>query len=389
MGITGHLNKYTKSILLLIVLITVTSTTFAKELADIKTSVSVSTGYTDNVDLEAFNKTGSFFAQVNPNIHFERQGSRVKANLDYTLQGVANSNVSDKKTYSINNRLFANVLTEIVASSIYLNLDGTITQELLDSTKSASDDNIVGSDNLTDTYTYAINPYWEKKWENWANSKFSYNFNEVIYDSDDDEPGNNSIGQNIQLDINSGNVFNTISWAINLNYDHINYDSEPNTSSSSSLGTLGYKYSNQLSFKAYVGYEEYDEKSDNNNGSNFGAGLVWNPSRQTSLEFSAGHRYYGDAYDLSFKHQMKRLGINFSYSENITNTRNQIRNNNQSIQSTAFAIEEDQGAIEQNSPQVSVPVNDSTSSLYLSRRFSGMTVAARLEVSFLVWPLTS
>ncbi len=367
-----HLRRLVYFILTGIFLLPYGSLQAKKWLDNIDPSLSVESGYSDNIDLSE-NKTGSFYTIISPHLHIDKQGSRVRTQVDYTLQGIAYANETNASSNQVNNILYANILSELVKNSIFLDVDGTITQQVLDSSKTASDDNVSGSDNLTDTYTYSINPYWKNQWSNWANSTLSYDYNEVRYGSDSDSNSefnrnnnNNSTGQNAQLLVESGREFNQIFWNLDFDYEHINYENAPNTKSSINLINLGYHYTQQLSFQSFIGYEKYDETTGTSEGSILGVGAIWEHSQTTYVEMNIGHRFYGAAYDFTLEHTQKRWTINALYEEGVTSNRDQIRNNNSSYQTAAFAPDDD--VIDS---QTNTSLNDSNDLLYLSRRFEG------------------
>ena len=342
-----------------------------KWLDNLEPSISVESGYSDNIDLSE-NKTGSFYTIISPHLHIDTQGSRVRTQVDYTLQGIAYANETEDTGNQVNHILYANILSELVKNSIFLDVDGTITQQVLDSSKTASDDNVSGSDNLTNTYTYSINPYWKNQWSNWANSTLSYDYNEVRYGSDSNSNSefnrnnnNNSTGQNAQLLVESGREFNQVFWNLDFDYEHINYENAPNTKSSTNVIKLGYHYTQQLSFQSLIGYEKYDQTTDTREGSILGVGVIWEHSQTTYVEMNIGHRFYGAAYDFTLNHTQKRWTINLLYKEGVTSNRDQIRTNNSNFQTAAFSPDNDIDS------QTDTRFNDSNDLLYLSRRFTG------------------
>lgn len=344
----------------------------AEKLMEIEPSISMTMGYSDNIALEEKDKTGSFYSEINPGLRLKREGARVQTYLDYTMQGIYYADADDKQSNQINNQLSSRFSAELIESSLFFDLDANVSQELLDSRKSAAEDNVTGADNLTETYTYNLRPYWKGHWGDWAESRLSYSFNEVIYESGSNSASaDNSTGQNVRLALANGKAFRSLFWNLDLSHNTIRYEKRGNTRSNNSLFTLGYRYSPKLNFKSFVGYEEYNQPSENSYGSNVGLGIIWRPSPKTLLDLSVGHRFYGRSFDLSYRQNMRRFTVNLKYAESVTSTRSQIIDNNSLEQAVLFPADNVPSVSDGALPQVEIPINSNNTSLYLSKKLAG------------------
>ncbi len=377
MGMELMHNKAKLFVFLLILLSQVSI--WAKEV-DIKPSISVGVGYSDNIRLEEKNEKSSAYTRITPGIKFKREGARVKADVNYSITGLFYASENDLN--EVQHRLFANANSELVKNSIFMDLDASITQELLNNRYSASSDGVSGSQNLTQTYSYGVSPYWKKKWSNFAQSTLKYTYDEVIYDSSTNRGGNDSTRNNFSLNIESGPKFRRYFWNFNYQYNDISYDQRQNivdpvytgtvrdTTSEAYKVVLGYHYSKQLDFTYTTGYEDYDDgRSDG--GTGWRLGLNWNPTTKTSLIAEAGRRFFGKTLLMKFRHRSKKLIWNFNYNDSITDTRGQIVNNARA-QST-------------NPGSITTPLSSSFSAqYYLSRRFTGDVSYKRKKSTFKV-----
>ncbi len=323
----------------------------AKEI-EIEPTLTVGAGYSDNIDREHSNEKSSTYTSVAPGIKFSKEGSRVKSILDYTINGLFYSSESDLN--DVQHDLYANVESELVKHSIFLDLNATISQQILDNNKNASSDGVSGSNNLTQTYTYGFAPSWKKKWQNFAESTLQYDYNEVTYSGSNN--GNDSQQNKITLNVESGKKFTRYFW--NFDYDHsdVSYDRSRDTSSEAYKLKLGYHYSRKLDFTLSTGYEDYDDGRDDG-GTGWRAGVIWDPTPRTNLEFEAGHRFFGNTYLLDFKHRSRRFTWHFKYDDSITDTRSDVINNNNNQQETPDGI--------------IVPLTNFTAQYHLSRRMTG------------------
>jgi len=312
-------------------------------------AISVGVGYSDNVDQDAENEKTSSIAEVSPSLRFTKEGARIKTNLDYTLNAYAYSNGSVEDKNNTRHDLQANMQAELLQKNFFIDLDASITQEQLNKRQGDIADSQTGIDNLTETYTYGINPYWKQHWSSYADSIVSYEFNEVSF-NDTNNNGNANILSNdssenkVKMTVTNGKKFRNIVWKLDFDYSKVDYkDTLIDSKDSESkiyLAELGYQLNNEFLLISKFGYEEYEQTTDfpstDNSGSFSGLGFVWSPSSRTHLEFTFGDRFYGDAYDLIFEHQGDALGFNFSYNESVTGARDEYRENNSNTQDQFF-----------------------------------------------------
>jgi len=281
-------------------------------------SITSSLYYSDNIDSSA-SARDDFFLTVIPSINFQKDGSRVKTNLHYSITGFLYATHSDKD--EIRHRLNATAESEIVKHSIFLDLDAGIYQELLD--PDGFSDGVTGTNNLTQTYSYGFSPYWRKKWSKYAESVLRYDYNELIYDSSDLD---NSRQYNVSFDMSSGRAFTDIRWSMDYRHSETLYERNEDNITDTLRLVLTYPYSRQLDLRFTTGYEDY--------GSTYTApddgwafGIKWVPNSRNTLDLDIGHRFFGTAYRLDYNHRGKRLNWNLSYDEDVTNQRNRIREN--------------------------------------------------------------
>lgn len=368
MDITGMVttvrmsNGFLPYLLLFLLLLLSYNPLYAK---DIESNASIATTayYSDNIDLyddSDKDKENSLVFSITPSISFSKEGNRVKTNLDYSFTGLLYLFSNDNS--EVQHNLNSNIASEIVKNTLFLDLDAGISQILLNPNNYS--DNVSGTQNQTQTYTYGFSPYWTKKWGSYINSELRYNYNQIIYDHDnDDAQGNsqNSQQDNISLDISSGAIFRVISWNINYNYSNTSYEESTSygygdTTAETINLVLGYNYSRKLSVRLTTGYEDY-HSTDNisPNGVDWAIGLHWSPNPRNSLDFDIGYRFYGTSYNLNYHHVGKRFNWDVTYTEDITNQRDSIRNTNH--------------AINDNPDNINPPIasNNDNGRLYLSR----------------------
>ncbi|MCP4075698.1 MAG: TIGR03016 family PEP-CTERM system-associated outer membrane protein [Gammaproteobacteria bacterium] len=318
---------------------------------DFSSFLTVGAGYSDNINLDSTNEISTAYINVNPGIALSKEGSRVKSQLSYNVKGLFyndESQVNDAQHY-----LNANVASELVKKSIFVDLYASISQQLLDDSGYISPGGVAGSNDLTETYTYGFAPSWRKEWNNFATSLLKYNYNQVNYSGNNSD---DSTANNITLNVENSKTNSEYFW--NFDYAHTDtaYDKNEDTYSDAYKLRLGYHYSRKLSFTASSGYEDYaGDQYDGDTG--WRAGFIWTPSQRTKLEYEAGQRFFGTTYFLDLNHRSRRLTWHLKYDDSVTDSRNQIINNNDDLQ------EAPDGVIP--------PLTDFTAQYYLNRRLTG------------------
>jgi len=313
----GRVPMHKEGLLFLLFFFLLYNNLWAKEI-EAGASISSSLYYSDNIDSSATGRE-DFFLTVTPGINFQKDGSRVKSNLTYSATGFLYASHSDKD--EIRHRLNATAESEIVKHSLFLDLDAGVSQQLLDPNRYS--DGVSGSDNLTQTYTYGISPYWRKKWSKYAESVLRYNYNELKYDNSNLD---DSRQYNVSFDVSSGRAFDAILWSLDYRHSETLYERNENNIADTIRLVLTHPYSRQLDFRFTTGYEDYGS-TQVTPGDGWAFGIKWLPNARNILDLDIGRRFFGTAYKFDYEHKGKRLNWHLSYDEDITNQRDRIRSN--------------------------------------------------------------
>ncbi len=335
-------------------------------------SIEVAVDFSDNINLTDTDEISDAVLRIIPGISFNKEGARVKSNLNYYLSGLMYARETDKNT--VRQYLNANIDSELVDNSVYLDLNASISQHLLNPNRGASNDGVSGSDNLTQTYIYGLTPYWKKNWSNWLESEVRYNYNEIIFDN---KFVDDSKQQSINLKFDSSRKFNDIFWGIEFEHVETNYETLQDTSADITILTLGYHYSRKLDLVLNTGYEDYDtpQSTRNSGGSGVTVGFKWRPNTRNSLDFNFGNRFFGNTYHLDYKRRARKITWNVTYADDITDLRNQTRQN------VSFIEEDPDGVVV---PESSTAARQGQ--YYLSRRLTNNLIYA-YKKSTISWRL--
>jgi len=350
------------------------SNIYAKNNLELEKKITVGHGYSDNINLENTDKVSSQYTEINPALSLNSKSKNIEATVDYNMQGLIYH--KEDKT-NVHHNLLANTIAYLAQKSVIVQLNASVTEQLLDSTKNISSDNVSGSDNLTTTYTYSFNTTWNKKWNNTTESNFYYEHNWVNYVLDE-ENNTNSIaatttkttGDVFRLELSGNTGIEDIYWQSMLEHQEARSNTNNNTLSTIGQINLLYRYSSHLNYNLTLGHEKHQDIIRQDSGLFWESTLSWSPNAQKQLDISAGERFYGSSYGILFSSISKRLNWSLEYKEDITSTRDQLLVNTSPSQLSG--TETDSGEIAQDNTPINseIPYDNSNLSLYLAKRFT-------------------
>lgn len=283
--------------------------------------------YTDNVALAPpGHEKSEFITQINPGISLMGTGPRLKLKANYVMQNLVYAEESSRNT--MNHTLSANANAELVDNLFFLDGRAAISQQNISLLGPLAADNTNVTGNRTEVQTYSISPYLRHSFSNYASTEIRYTHDEVstggsgLLDSQADR---------IQLGLNNGSAFKTLGWGLNYSSGKTHYGNTANANiptidTEVLSGSLRYSVTPRFRLTATGGYEKnnYISIGSKPEGSFWSAGFSWAPSARTSIDASAGRRFFGDTYSLAASHRTRLTAWSLAYSEDITSTRSQF-----------------------------------------------------------------
>ena len=299
--------------------------------------ISVGTTYSDNINLAPANQAQEdLVLQVDPGISVRKRGGRLDLRLDYTAQGLMYANNSDAN--KINNLLQAFGTAELIEQNLFLDAYGSISQVPIDSsgrtdvgglgsrggTASGLDlfnnidfglpgaaelfgptgifSDIALTDNQATAHRFGISPYWRQNVGGWAEALLRYRYDNIFYDEEDgindqqiDRQTDLSDSQihTVEVNLASGRRFSALEWNIDYFYQRQKQDEEAiNTTDDGDdrrenvAGQLNYRLNPYWALLAEAGYEnnQVTDFEESRNGTYWGLGAIWSPSRFVELK---------------------------------------------------------------------------------------------------------
>lgn len=296
--------------------------------------ISVGATYSDNIRLAPSNEAeGDLVLQVDPGISVRKQGGGLEVRFDYTAQGLLYTQQGEAK---LNNKLLGFGTAELYQDHLFLDAYGSISQVPVSSGGRVDAGNLgVGGSSsfatglfgnlnlglpggadifsptglfsdiaLTGDQTTATNvglsPYWRQNFGGWAEALLRYRYNWAGFGQEADSNGQRGASdgdtQSVDVNLKSGRRFSQLNWSFDYSRQQQdlrdnNDDQQAGTGRSSdstqesAVGRMDYRLSRKWALQAEAGYENNDLATfeDNRNGSYWGLGAIWAPSRFFSL----------------------------------------------------------------------------------------------------------
>jgi uncharacterized protein (PEP-CTERM system associated) len=276
--------------------------------------------YTDNVNQSPSNTEDSLILTVTPNFTLRTEGSRrLNATIQYGLTGVARFGGGDSTDLFHN--LNAAGTAELVEDFFFLDASARVSQELISLTGSPADATI-NPDNRATTGSYSLSPYVQRRLSSFADFQARYTISGALFE---DNVASDLLSNAFNVSLTSGTRFDALSWGLSYDYRDVSARDTDVFDNSYTYDrfnlSLGYALTRKFRLIGNVGQERvrYDAASaEDIDDTVWNAGFAWNPNRRTSLQATAGERFFGNTYDVSGEYRTKVSSWRLSYTEDVS-----------------------------------------------------------------------
>jgi uncharacterized protein (PEP-CTERM system associated) len=289
-------------------------------------SIGLTETWTDNVNLQsdALAK-GQFVTESTPGFVLATNGPRLKlaassqwhffAYRDKTIPDIHDS----QRQYQLDAR--ATVLDEL------LFLDAAASggpQGISAFGPQPGASNLYALGNRTEVNTWRISPYLRQRFGSNADLTLRYTRDGV--DTGVRNLFGSSVGSNVNLDLASGKAWHTLGWGLTYSRQDLDNKLYGASSSQNAAANLRYRLSSTLSATASGGYDKFDYQAlgGRTAGRSWTVGTIWTPSQRTTVQASAGRRYFGQTGSLLASLRSRRSVWSVSYSDDVTTSRQQF-----------------------------------------------------------------
>ncbi len=317
-------------------------------------SLAVSERYSDNVNLGTTGREETdWITEISPRISLHRSGARIKANVDYSLQGLLYANDSDRNT--VRHHLNGQSSAELIDNLLFFDTGARISQELVNQASNGGLGDGVGAGNTTSVASYTLSPYIKHRIGSIANLDARIAHDGVFI-------GNAGFSDTdttrYSLAANSGTYFLPFSWSASYSKtDTSNSGALADSGSERAAANARYQLSRKFGLLAQASMEKNDFTGVNaaiRDYSSYGLGAFYSPSRRISLDvyynksdtgnFVSGSatlnptlrtsinaastkRAFGRSHSLNLAHRTRKSNWSLSYLDDLTTSQQQFRTN--------------------------------------------------------------
>lgn len=268
---------------------------------------------TDNVSPGTKLEASDRITELAPGIRIVGQSARAKLNLDYSVKQLnyGRNTRGDQTQQELNG--IANL--EMIDKLLYLDLSGIINQQAISAFGVQSPEYAI-NDNLTETSTFRISPYFKGRLGGVANYEGRYSRTRAH--SKSSSVADKDIGD--WRGTLSGDFRATkFGWRLEAGRQNYDFEGGRGTESTNWRGMLGYQLTQELRFAASLGRESNDFVSaDKQSWRIHGFGVDWQPGPRTQLSVFREKRFFGVGHSVTLSHRMRRSILKYSDSRDIS-----------------------------------------------------------------------
>jgi uncharacterized protein (PEP-CTERM system associated) len=293
-------------------------------------TIAVNETLTNNLFLTSTNKTSDLVTAITPGISIDGKGGRASLRLSYGFTQQLYARESSQNNHQ--NSLSAIGSLEAIENWLFIDATGTISQQYISAFGQTSQSIANVNNNQTETSYYSISPHIKGTFL--SSAEYLLRYRAAITRSDSAYSGStNSVAVNAnalssQGDLNSSEWLGTLSgntrwsglgWGLEASRLTNDYTGGRNYEDTRYQAGLNYRFNPQFRVSAFAGQESQNYVSVNQEThTTHGFGFVWAPGPRTELSANNTYRFFGNSYDINFRHRMARSLITYTASRSIS-----------------------------------------------------------------------
>ena len=280
--------------------------------------------WSDNVRQDAPGaERSTFITDLTPSLTVVGKGPRLQLKASLLTHLFAYSNDRIEGTNRTQRQMSADGRAKLVEDLLFFDGAASISQQAVSAFGPQASGNPYSDTNRAEVRTWRISPYLAHRFGNDATTELRYARDSV---KSSNRGLGDSVGDTVSTSIASGPAFRTLGWG--LQASHQNTDDSLGRSSTADTANAGLRLRvlPTLRLNANGGYDKYDYQTSGGKtaGKSYSLGATWTPSLRTSIDASAGRRFFGPSYSLAASHRSRYSVWNVSYNDAVTTTRDQF-----------------------------------------------------------------
>lgn len=290
--------------------------------------VGLTTTFTDNANAatDEEDRNSDQVLTASPGVRVSGTGGRVSVNLSYAHNRfMSRQGQSDD---SSSNTLTANGRAEVWDRVAFIDLNSSISREVIDPAETNTSTDIGTDSNRTTVRTLSVQPFFLHHFGNWLETESRTSFDLTQTES---EEISNTRSTSSTFSATSGRRFSVFTFGGNFNREkEIREDGAPRSITTTLNTNYRMRVTRKFSLISSVGWETIDDDTLNEepNGIIWDVGFSAQPNSRSSIEFTVGDRFETTTYGLDASYRFSsRSNMSASYSETITTSQEQQSEN--------------------------------------------------------------
>jgi uncharacterized protein (PEP-CTERM system associated) len=297
----------------------------------VEPALSVAAIYSDNIHLLPPGASAApgdskedFVGQFAPSIAIRRHSERLDVDFSYAYQYIGYAEDSDSNESF--NQADAHVAAELVREHFFVDLDGGISQQLINPEQAFAPSNIPLSSNRIDTVDATLAPYWVQSIGNVGDLELRYETGIVHYENA--PPVTTSPGVSFPVqDLDRQQTIVTLvnpperrgmTWGADYEFDHQEFTTSSDVEFEEASLQFGYWVTGNARLFAVGGKEsDYQEhRSDAELDESFWeVGIQYSVAARDDLEIRYGERVFGPSRYVRWEHTLTGSTLRFDYTD--------------------------------------------------------------------------
>jgi uncharacterized protein (PEP-CTERM system associated) len=288
-------------------------------------TVDLRQSYSDNVNLAREELArAQFYTEIAPGFTLLNNSPRWKMRTTYARNFFLSKDDDIPNTQRAHSELSAAVDGRLINDLLFLDAEARIGQQAVSAFGPQSNGNNFTNNNKAEVRSFRASPYLRYRFGSTANMELRYTRDSL--DTGRSTGLGNSDGNTYNLNLSSGPTFRRFGWSLTMARQEVSYSLVPDSTVDNANLGLRYLLSNTFTATMGLGHDsyDYDALGGRTQGRSWSVGFDWKPSSRTSLQASAGKRYYGSSYMLNAQHRSRSTVWSINYNDAVTTTRAQF-----------------------------------------------------------------
>ncbi len=270
--------------------------------------------YLDVHNRSGASQPGELVMQLGPGLQVSKQSGRIQGSLNYQLLGSVYSRRTELNTFQ--NSLDAAGRAEAVPGWMYVDARANVSKQLVQALgQQTSVNSLASNSNQREVLNLLVSPYARGELAGLADYelRLKAGATEVRGVSAGDS---STVGSSLNL--SSPRRGTVLGWGLAASQDRLTYKGGRTTDNYRVVASVIATPLPDVSLSARAGQESTNVGAlDRRTYDNWGGSLSWTPSNRTVVSVSGDKRYFGDSFQVTLEHRLRRSALRFTSTRDV------------------------------------------------------------------------